>query len=250
MVTPGKVIVSGHQRVRACKELGLETIKAVVKDYESEDDVLKDLIETNICRRGIGNLNKVKLGRCIIELERIYGIQHGGKRKSGARPNNSVLRTQRELADKLDISVDTLQNYKKLTQMIPELEELVDTGVVTVTAALAVVKELIPEEQRELVSMIDPRERLNKTIAENMIEEIKDQEKGEGRKMEQGNMLEFPEPLEQKMEHYFKEFTENVLELLGRQMPQTMRRRCIEVAEKQNKELIEVIRKAKIAFGA
>ena len=32
----------------------------------------------------------------------------------------------------IGISVDTLNNYKKLTEMIPELEELVDTGIVIV----------------------------------------------------------------------------------------------------------------------
>lgn len=31
----------------------------------------------------------------------------------------------------IGISVDTLNNYKKLTELIPELEDLVDTGVVT-----------------------------------------------------------------------------------------------------------------------
>ena len=37
----------------------------------------------------------------------------------------------------MGISVDTLQNYKILSEMIPELEELLDTGVVTKTTALA-----------------------------------------------------------------------------------------------------------------
>ena len=31
----------------------------------------------------------------------------------------------------IGISVDTLNNYKKLTELIPELEDLVDTGIVT-----------------------------------------------------------------------------------------------------------------------
>ena len=31
----------------------------------------------------------------------------------------------------MGISVDTLQNYKMLSEMIPELEELLDTGIVT-----------------------------------------------------------------------------------------------------------------------
>ena len=39
---------------------------------------------------------------------------------------------------KIGISVDILQNYKKLTEMIPELEELVETGIATPTTALAI----------------------------------------------------------------------------------------------------------------
>ncbi len=40
-------------------------------------------------------------------------------------------KTQEQLAAQMGISVDTLQNYKILSEMIPELEELLDTGVVT-----------------------------------------------------------------------------------------------------------------------
>ncbi len=40
-------------------------------------------------------------------------------------------KTQEQLAAQMGISVDTLNNYKKLTELIPELEDLVDTGVVT-----------------------------------------------------------------------------------------------------------------------
>lgn len=71
VVTQDMIIVSGHQRVRAAKELGLSTIMVDIRTYENDDKVLKDLIETNIRQRGIGNPNPVKLGRCIKELERI-----------------------------------------------------------------------------------------------------------------------------------------------------------------------------------
>lgn len=61
-----------------------------------------------------------------LNLNNWYGVEHGGDRKSNT--NNSVLISQTDVANKLGISVDTLQNYKKLTEMIPELEDLVDTG--------------------------------------------------------------------------------------------------------------------------
>lgn len=40
----------------------------------------------------------------------------------------------------IGVSVDTLNNYKKLTELIPELEDLVDTGIVTPTTALAMMQ--------------------------------------------------------------------------------------------------------------
>lgn len=42
----------------------------------------------------------------------------------------------------IGISVDTLNNYKKLTELIPELEDLVDTGIVTKDTALAMMRNL------------------------------------------------------------------------------------------------------------
>ena len=82
VITPDCTIVSGHQRVRACKELGIKEIKATTRHFESDDDVLRALIETNIRQRGIGNPNPVKFGFCIRELERLNGIKNGGDRKS------------------------------------------------------------------------------------------------------------------------------------------------------------------------
>ena len=99
------------------------------------------IIETNIRQRGIGNPNPIKLGRCIKELERIYGIQHGatsfqGNQYDMVSPKVSESPTQEQLADMIGISVDTLNNYKKLTELVPELQDWVETGIViTVCAA-------------------------------------------------------------------------------------------------------------------
>ena len=59
-----------------------------------------------------------KVGKRIKELERIYGIKEGRPEKL---PNNSVVKSQSALAAQMGISVDTLQNYKALADMIPEL---------------------------------------------------------------------------------------------------------------------------------
>lgn len=76
-------------------------------------------------------------------MERLYGIERGNNQHS--LPNSSVS-TQSDLAAQMGISVDTLQNYKILSEMIPELEELLDTGVVT--------KYFITIQMNDLVCMI------------------------------------------------------------------------------------------------
>ena len=162
VITTDMVIVSGHQRVRACKELGIDSIMCEIKTYKDEDAIIKDLLETNIRQRGdIGGSAK-KVGKRIKELERLYGIKNGGSGFYGNRHTESVdltnnsegLKTQEQLAKEFGISVDTLQNYKMLSDMIPELEELVDTGVVTKTTALAMIRNLSTEEQEEFLNSI------------------------------------------------------------------------------------------------
>lgn len=57
-------------------------------------------------------------------------------------PKISESPNQEQLAEMIGISVDTLNNYKKLTELIPELEDLVDTEIVTPTTALAMMRNL------------------------------------------------------------------------------------------------------------
>lgn len=106
-----------------------------------EDKVLKNIIETNIRQRGSGNPNPIKLGRCIKELERVYGIQHGatsfqGNQYDMVSPKVSESPTQEQLADMIGISVDTLNNHKKLTELVPELQDWVETGSVIVNCVV------------------------------------------------------------------------------------------------------------------
>lgn len=81
-----------------------------VHTYNTDDEILQDLLETNIRQRGDVGGSAKKVGLRIKELERIYGIEHGGDRKSS--DNNYNLKSQEELAADLGISIPTLQNYK------------------------------------------------------------------------------------------------------------------------------------------
>lgn len=89
----------------------------------------EEQLETNIRQRGDVGGSAKKVGLRIKELERIYGIQHGGDRGNQDEKNSSCIKTQTQLATDMGMDVRTLQNYKLLAEMIPELEDLVDTGI-------------------------------------------------------------------------------------------------------------------------
>lgn len=177
VITPDKVIVSGHQRVRACKDLGIRTVMCDVHTYDNEDQILQDLIETNIRQRGDVGGSAKKVGKRIKELERIYGIKNGGSGYYGNQHeelsnNFKAPKTQEQLASDMGITVQTLQNYKMMSEMIPELEDLMDTGIVTKTTALALMKNLSSQEQEELISSLDTTKRITQKEMQKYIDEI------------------------------------------------------------------------------
>lgn len=181
VITPDKVVVSGHQRVRACKELGIKTVMCDVHTYNNDDEILQDLLETNIRQRGDVGGSAKKVGLRIKELERIYGIKNGGSgyygnqhNKNEELGNNFVApKTEKDLANEIGLDVRTLQNYKKLTEMIPELEELVDTGITTPTTALAIMRNLSEEEQLEMISSLDTTKKITQKQVQQYIDKIK-----------------------------------------------------------------------------
>lgn len=172
---PDLTIVSGHQRVRACKKLGIKQVAVEERTFDSEDEILKQLIETNIRQRGIGNANPVKFGRCIAELERIYGIRQG--RPSEENETNGRNKTQSDLAEDLGVDKKTLQRAKKLAELPEELQQMVMDGKVTASTASRVIARLSPEEQKSLVESISDRDRVSNKEVEAEIEKLRDENK-------------------------------------------------------------------------
>lgn len=166
-------IISGHQRVRACKELGIKRIPGVMRDYLNEDEELKDLIETNLKQRVLGNDNPVKLGKCIKELERIYGVRQGSAYEKKPEPKPSDQK-QEDIAKQLNVSVDTLRNYKKLADMIPELQEVIEDGTVSPEVARAITKMLTEEQQLELIGSLEAGKRFTQSKLKDYLQKIND----------------------------------------------------------------------------
>lgn len=184
VITQDKMIISGHQRVRACKELGIDKVKYTVQVYPREDSdlpvedqILKDLIETNLRTRAVDSRNLIKLGRCIKELERIYGIREGSAGGTGANQHTKELEsnnfTEADLAEQLGMTRQTLQNYKQLADLIPEVEDFLDTGMISATTALAITRQLSVDDQVTLLSKLDANQKYTAKKLQPYIDEIK-----------------------------------------------------------------------------
>lgn len=119
----------------ACIELSIEDVPCEIRIYETEDKILKDLLETNLRQRGIGNTNPIKLGRCIVELEKIYDIRQGFHQN---RDNLHIQKSQKDLAEEFGVSQRQLSDYKKLLTLIPELQDSIESGTLSPTVGYKV----------------------------------------------------------------------------------------------------------------
>ena len=124
-ITEDNVIVCGHQRVRACKELKIETIEARVLKGLSEDQIKEHLIKDNILRRQLNAAQIVAAGQ---ELEKIYAGRVGrpDKDKLPTNVGNSD-RHEREtsslVAKDFGISGRTYERMKEAAKVVEESKE-------------------------------------------------------------------------------------------------------------------------------
>lgn len=172
VVTQDKVIVSGHQRVRACKELGIKEILAEVRVYDDEDKIIKDLLETNIRQRGDIGGSSIKLGRRIKELERIYGIREGSAGKVRSSNGTSKM-TEKDLADQLGVDLNTLKRAKSLTNLSPEIQQLIEQGNISASTAARLVAKLSPKEQEALIANLPATQKYTQSQVQSYIDKLK-----------------------------------------------------------------------------
>lgn len=69
-------------------------------------------------------------------MERIYGIRDGSTNKQGTIVGENFSFTQKDLTNELGLDIRTMQNYKKLTELVPELQDWVETGILAPTTAI------------------------------------------------------------------------------------------------------------------
>lgn len=146
----GYEIVAGHRRKHACELAGMESMPAIVREIDRDTAVIC-MCDSNLQRENI--LPSERAAAYKMKLEAI-------KRKAG-RPaiTNSPqvaanYRSDDEVAKFESISGDTVRRYIRLTELQPELQQMVDDGRIAMTPAVEI-SYLKPDEQRLLLDTIE-----------------------------------------------------------------------------------------------
>lgn len=141
-------IISGHRRVEACKELGIDTIPAIVKELTNEEAIIT-MVDANLQRENLLPSEKAFAYKMKVEAM---------KRKAGRPQKNSSqvatnIDTAAEIGHQLGESRDQIYRYIRLTNLVPELLNLVDERRIAFTPAIEL--SYLPEhEQRVLYDEI------------------------------------------------------------------------------------------------
>ncbi len=141
-------IVSGHRRRRACEIAGLETIPAEIKEL-SRDEAIILMVESNLQRSVI--LPSEKAFSYKMRLEAMN--RQGQRTDLTFSPVDKKLHSGQELANNSGESQAQIYRYIRLTELVPELLQLVDDGKIALRPAVEL-SYLNDIEQQDLVEEI------------------------------------------------------------------------------------------------
>ena len=149
----GYEMVSGHRRMRACQLAGVEDIPVIVRNLD-RDEAIISMVDSNLKREEISPMEKA----------RAYQMKTDAmKRKMGRRTKEEIaqdeamgikrMNADEELGQQVGESPATIQRYKTLNKLVPELQDMVDEGKIPVNTG-ADIAQMKPAEQKVLADAI------------------------------------------------------------------------------------------------
>lgn len=144
-------IVSGHRRKRACELAGLTTLRSEIKD-STRDEAIVYMVESNFQRTTI-----LPSEKAFAYKMRLEAIKRQGQRTdlTSATLLQKSGKTSREIiAENSGESHEQVRKYIRLTNLIPELLQLVDEGRIKMRPAVEL-SYLDEDSQRDVALQID-----------------------------------------------------------------------------------------------
>ena len=143
-------LVSGHRRKRACELAGFETLRCEVVDLDRDEATIL-MVESNYQRSQILPSEKAFAYKMRLEAMK---RQAGRPSKENVSPVGTNLRSDEQMAAETGDSRNQIHRYIRLTNLVPELLELVDEGKIKMRPAVEL-SYLDEDCQRDVVDEID-----------------------------------------------------------------------------------------------
>lgn len=145
-------IVSGHRRKKACELAGFDTVKAEVREM-TRDEAIILMVESNLQRSVILPSEKAFSYKMRLEAMKRQAGRPSKENASPVATNFLQGRSDVELGEQVGESKDQVRRYIRLTELIPELLDLVDEGRIAFRPAVEL-SYLQKEEQGALLEQI------------------------------------------------------------------------------------------------
>lgn len=151
----GYEIIAGRRRKLACETAGLETMPVIIRELDDEQAII-EMVDSGIQREEVLPSEKAAAYKMKLEAIKRQGArtdltsrQDGGKSEADEKKEAADI-----VGEAAGESGRQVQRYIRLTELAPELQEMVDTGKIAMTPAVEL-SYLKPEEQAMLVTTID-----------------------------------------------------------------------------------------------
>ena len=145
----GYELISGHRRLAACKALGMDTMPVIVRKLTNEEAVIT-MVDSNLQREHILPSEKAFAYKMKMEA-----LKNQGKRTDlTSYQVGTKLDTASEIGKSGSDSRIQVFRYIRLTNLIPEILQMVDDGKIALTPAVEL-SYLQPSEQEMLFSVMD-----------------------------------------------------------------------------------------------
>ena len=145
----GYEIISGHRRHHAAELAGLDTLPVIVRELDDDAAVIM-MVDSNIQRETI-----LPSEKALAYKMKLDAIRHQGARTDlTSRQVVGKLEAADKIGDMTGESGRQVQRYIRLTNLIPELMDMVDEKKIAFNPAVEL-SYLKPEEQRNFLEAMD-----------------------------------------------------------------------------------------------
>ena len=144
----GYEIISGHRRVHAAEAAGLDEVPVIVRDM-TDDEAIVLMVDSNLQRESI-----LPSERAFAFKMKLEALSHQGSRSDLTSVQVAPKLSTEVIGESAGMSKDNVKRYIRLTNLIPDLLEMVDQKQISFNPAVEL-SYLKPEEQEIFMEAMD-----------------------------------------------------------------------------------------------